>query len=62
MSDRFLIRHPDGREYELRDASYFIREYQPKGFAIVDPAPTGYIVPELPKVTREKPKKGDASA
>lgn len=44
----FLIRHPDKREYELNDVGYFLREYQPQGFVIVDPAPTGYTVPELP--------------
>lgn len=49
----FLIRHPDGREYGLRDSALFAEHYEPAGFAIVDPAPPGYIVPERPK---PKPK------
>lgn len=48
MSEPFLIRHPDGREYELSDPAYFVDHYQPQGFAVVDPAPTGYSVPDLP--------------
>lgn len=50
----FLIRHPDGREYELSDPAYFVTEYQPQGFAVVDPAPTGYVVPKF-----AKPKKAE---
>ena len=54
MTQRFLIRHPDGREYELSDVAYFQTEYEPLGFAIVDPAPTGYTVPEVPKAAKPK--------
>lgn len=49
MSDKpFLIRHRDGREYELHDPALFADTYQPEGFRIVDPPPTGYGVPVLP--------------
>lgn len=47
MTKPFKIRQPETRvEYELADVAFFVREYQPQGFAIVDPAPTGYRVPE----------------
>lgn len=55
MTKPFLIRHPETREeYELADVAFFVREYQPRGFVIVDPAPMNYTVPEIPKA--EKPK------
>lgn len=57
MKQRFLIRHSDGREYELSDVAYFQAEYEPNGFRIVDPAPTGYTVPEMPRPTRAKPER-----
>lgn len=47
MTKPFKIRHPETRvEYELADVAFFVREYQPQGFVIVDPAPTGYRVPD----------------
>jgi hypothetical protein len=50
MSAPFLIRHPETRvQYELESVDYFVSQYKPQGFDIVDPAPTGYTVPELPK-------------
>ena len=72
MALPFLIRHADGREYELAgDAAgkRFYREtYQPQGFALVDPQPTGYERPDLsePKPKAEKaadkePAKDDKS-
>ncbi len=55
MSAPFLIRHPETKvTYELADVAFFVSEYQPQGFTIVDPAPTGYTVPELPKVEKVK--------
>lgn len=62
----FLVRHRDGREYELADVDYFVEQYKPEGFKIVDPAPANYRVPELPKVKAKaepepvKPEKVDA--
>ena len=45
----FLIRHPETRaEYELADVDAFVTQYQPRGFRIVDPPPTGYTVPAMP--------------
>jgi hypothetical protein len=53
----FLIRHADGREYELAgDAAgkrFYREHYQPQGFALVDPQPTGY---ERPDLSEPKPK------
>ena len=62
MSGPFLIRHRDGREYELAgDAAgkaAYRETYMPQHFAIVDPQPTGYERPDLSEV---KPKaKSDA--
>lgn len=67
MSDPkpFLIRHADGRTFEIAgDAAgkKFYREtYQPQGFAVVDPQPVGY---ERPDFSEPKPKaeKADAKA
>lgn len=54
MSKPFLIRHPvDRREYELDDPAYFVSHYQPQGFELVVPAPTGYSVPDLPAADAE---------
>lgn len=47
----FLIRHPETRvEFELADVAFFLSEYKPKGFGIVDPAPTGYRVPDADEI------------
>lgn len=55
MSRPFLIRNDDTKvEFELSDPAYFVGHYQPLGFAIVNPAPTGYCVPELPKAKKAK--------
>ena len=55
---RFLIAHPDGREFELTDLDYFRTEYAPQGFSIVVNPPHGYDVPqaEKPKAKFEAPK------
>ncbi len=43
MSRPFLIRHPDGREYELNDLGDFRRLYEPDGFRLVlDDVPPDY--------------------
>lgn len=47
MSKPFLIRHADGREYELSDPVYYRDVYVPHGFALVDPQPNGYERPDL---------------
>lgn len=44
----FLVRHRDGREYELEDAAYFREHYQPDGFAVADPQPSTHAVPDAP--------------
>jgi len=53
----FVIRHRDGREYELAgDAAgktAYRDQYMPQHFAIVDPQPTGY---ERPDLSEAKPK------
>jgi hypothetical protein len=43
----FLIRHADGREYELESAEAYKEHYMHQGFAIVDPQPEGYERPDL---------------
>lgn len=49
MQKPFLIHGPSGDEFELADVNYFVDFYKPQGYTIVDPAPTGYVVPEVPK-------------
>ena len=46
MSAPFLIRHKDGREYELESVAEFDRTYRPAGFFIVEQQPRGRAVPE----------------
>lgn len=58
MSKPFLIDGPDGERFEIASdrVAYFTDYYLPRGFRIVDPAPTGYGVPELPVAVKdEKP-------
>lgn len=53
MSAPFLIRHPETKvTYELSDVAFFVSEYKPQGFKIVDPAPMNYTVPEIPKAEK----------
>lgn len=68
MSDPkpFLIRHADGRVFELAgDAAgkaAYRETYMPQGFAVVDPQPVGY---ERPDLSQPKPKaepKAEANA
>lgn len=55
MSKPFLIRNPDtGVEFELADVAFFVREYQPQGFVIVDPAPMNYRVPDADEMAEAK--------
>lgn len=51
----FLIEGPEKQRYELTDIDYFVSHYKPQGYRIVDPAPTGYVVPELSSAKAEKP-------
>jgi len=48
MDKPFTIRHADGREYELTSYAFFLETYEPLGFFIVDPQPTGYELPYDP--------------
>lgn len=50
----FLIHGPQGEEFELNDVAAFAEQYKPQGYTIVSPAPTGYVVPELPKPEKAK--------
>ncbi len=43
----FLIRHADGRTYELDSADVYREQYMHQGFAIVDPQPRGRERPDL---------------
>lgn len=57
MSKPFLIRHRDGREYELENSkagiAFYREHYQTRGFAIVrDPGPDH----EVPDLSDPKPK------
>jgi hypothetical protein len=62
---RFLIRGPEGQEFELTDVDYFLDEYEGKGFDVVTSPPTGYDVPDVRAVKaerREAAKKAAARA
>ena len=62
---RFLIRGPEGQEFELTSVDAFLDEYEPKGFAVVTEPPTGYDVPDVKAVKaerREAAKKAAAKA
>lgn len=58
----FLIRHTDGRTFELDDAAFYVKDYEPRGFVIVNPQPDGYHAPELPKAKPVKAVKDDGAA
>jgi hypothetical protein len=59
----FLIRHRDGREYELAGdkagKDLYRDEYQPQGFAVVDPQPHTH---ERPDLSEQKKAKADGPA
>lgn len=57
----FLIRHSDGRQYELDDVKTFVEDYQPSGFVIADPQPRWGVAPELPKREKAKSKADEKS-
>lgn len=44
---RFLIRGPLNEEAEMTDVDYFLSEYAPKGYTVVENPPTGYDVPDV---------------
>lgn len=52
----FLIRHRDGREFELSDLAEFHRTYQPAGFYIVEAQPGGREVPATATDADTSPK------
>jgi len=49
----YLIRHKDGREYEVAAIGDFRRLYEPEGFKVVGDAPAEYDAP--PKANAAKP-------
>jgi len=56
----FLIRNPETKvTFELNDVQFFVDTYQGEGFEIVNPPPTGYCVPELPKAKPAKAEKSE---
>lgn len=61
MTKPFLIRHADGREYELAGdkagKDRYRDDYQPQGFRVVDPQPHTH---ERPDLSEPKPKKAKA--
>ena len=58
MTKPFLIRHADGREYELAGdkagKSTYRDEYQSQGFAIVDPQPHTHERPDMGETKKAK--------
>lgn len=46
MSDRFVIRHPDGRRYKMRSIEKFKELYESEGFVIVGPPSAPQQEPE----------------
>lgn len=44
---RFLIQGPAGEQYELDSVAYFLTEYAPQGFTVVEDPPLGYDVPDV---------------
>lgn len=54
MAGPFLIRGEDGAELELTDPAYFLDEYEAKGFRIVQEPTTGYDVPDVRDLKRER--------
>lgn len=65
MSDRILIRHPDGREYKLKSMADYDRLYKDRGFQVVgspeDAEAVTYdqmTVAQLKEVARERGVEG----